>query len=426
LDRCMTTNKGHTDTGIIGFKFLFEQLAAMGRADDAMAVLEATDYPSIGFMGYNKYEPATENVWELWDAYTEGVGMNSRNHHMFSSYTKYLIENPGGVTQEASSTGFRSVTLKPAHVQGLSGATVTTETQHGVLNFTWERAGGLQCSRTPEDTVSELSCGTNGGTIKRVRFASFGRPTGGCGSFGVDAQCHVDVQSAVEQLCKGKASCSIPATVDAFGVPCTSSEDGAPHRLHVEVECTAPPAVHAAVSIPVTSTATLVLPVAGMSKATLATTNGEQLEQYDVQHTVDEHGREVVVAKLGSGNHHFSLAGAEPAIVVDAATAAKAATAKAVTVAAACPAHYHVNHVRFASFGNPVKTKGAVWTRGTCHLASAVSESEAACLGKNACTVTVDAARIAHVPHCDAHRAAAVLAIELECVADDGKLVAQL
>lgn len=188
-----------------------------------------------------------------------------------SRLLRYLIENPGGVTQEASSTGFRSVTLKPAHVQGLSGATVTTETQHGVLNFTWERAGGLQCSRTPEDTVSELSCGTNGGTIKRVRFASFGRPTGGCGSFGVDAQCHVDVQSAVEQLCKGKASCSIPATVDAFGVPCTSSEDGAPHRLHVEVECTAPPAVHAAVSIPVTSTATLVLPVAGTQICTIDT-----------------------------------------------------------------------------------------------------------------------------------------------------------
>ena len=50
----MTTNKGHTDTGIIGFKFLFEQLAAMGRADDAMAVLEATDYPSIGFMVRNQ------------------------------------------------------------------------------------------------------------------------------------------------------------------------------------------------------------------------------------------------------------------------------------------------------------------------------------------------------------------------------------
>ena len=31
LDRCMTKNKGHTDTGIIGFKFLFEQLAAMGK-----------------------------------------------------------------------------------------------------------------------------------------------------------------------------------------------------------------------------------------------------------------------------------------------------------------------------------------------------------------------------------------------------------
>ena len=89
LDMVATTYKDHNMCGIIGMKFLFEQLAAMGREDTALAVLESTSYPSIGFMAYNTYEDATENLWELWDAYTEGVGMNSRNHHMFSSYSKY-------------------------------------------------------------------------------------------------------------------------------------------------------------------------------------------------------------------------------------------------------------------------------------------------------------------------------------------------
>ena len=50
LDMVATTYKDHNMCGIIGMKFLFEQLAAMGREDTALAVLEGTSYPSIGFM----------------------------------------------------------------------------------------------------------------------------------------------------------------------------------------------------------------------------------------------------------------------------------------------------------------------------------------------------------------------------------------
>eukprot|EP00041_Stephanoeca_diplocostata_P034630 m.1188790 g.1188790 ORF g.1188790 m.1188790 type:complete len:564 (+) comp24554_c3_seq2:1260-2951(+) len=42
--------KHHSTCGIIGFKFLFEALAAMGRKDDALAVLEQVDYPGVGYM----------------------------------------------------------------------------------------------------------------------------------------------------------------------------------------------------------------------------------------------------------------------------------------------------------------------------------------------------------------------------------------
>lgn len=418
LNRLMTTNKAHTDTGIIGFKFLFEQLAAMGRADDALTVLETTSFPSIGFMGYNKYEPATENVWELWDGYTEGTGMNSRNHHMFSSFTKYMVEIGGGVAQVEGSAGFHDVVLKAAaSSSGLSGASVTTTTDHGVLNFTWERAGGLQCSRTPEGTAAELSCGVGGGTIDSVRFASFGRPIGACGGFGLDSGCHADAVAVVEKLCKGRATCTIPATVDALGVPCASSDDGAPHRLHVEVGCSNPPAVHASASVPVTTKATLVLPAAGMSTPVLTTTEGE--EYADVARTVDEHGKEVVVVALGSGNHKFTLAAAEPAVV-----AVGKAYAGSATVA--CPAGHHANHVRFASFGNPTANGGgAGHLQGQCHLGSAIIAAENACLGKQACTVAVDAGRIAGEPLCK-DVAVPALVVELECVANGSPVVVQL
>lgn len=71
----------HHSTGIIGWKFLFEGLKGGGHEDTALAILEQTDYPSIGHMFANSLEPASENLWELMDAFVEGHGMNSRNHH---------------------------------------------------------------------------------------------------------------------------------------------------------------------------------------------------------------------------------------------------------------------------------------------------------------------------------------------------------
>ena len=44
-------------------------------ADLALAMLEHTDYPSIGYNFANVLEPATENLWELQDAPFEGIYM---------------------------------------------------------------------------------------------------------------------------------------------------------------------------------------------------------------------------------------------------------------------------------------------------------------------------------------------------------------
>jgi hypothetical protein len=34
------------------------------------------------------------------DAFVEGVGMNSRNHHMWSSYSHYLVSGLAGISQD--------------------------------------------------------------------------------------------------------------------------------------------------------------------------------------------------------------------------------------------------------------------------------------------------------------------------------------
>ena len=135
-------------------------------------------------------------------------------------------------------------------------------------------------------------------------------------------------------------------------LPSTSCDDvlphteGAPHRLHVEVECTVPTAIHAEVSIPVSSTAQMVLPAAGISSPRLSASAGTITATEKLQVGLDHKGREVVVAAFGSGTHALSLVAAEPAVLIS-------AHAVGAKVTAACPANFHVNHVRFASYGNP-------------------------------------------------------------------------
>ncbi len=94
--------------------------------------------------------------------------------------------------------------------------------------------GGMCEANVAENANAPLKC-TGGGTISKVAFASYGTPTGSCGSFKVDPSCNSpNSVSVVEGLCLNKASCSIPVSNGGFnGDPCVN----VPKRLDVEIEC---------------------------------------------------------------------------------------------------------------------------------------------------------------------------------------------
>jgi hypothetical protein len=85
-----------------------------------------------------------------------------------------------------------------------------------------------------------LSCGPNGGTIKSIDFASFGRPTGLCGSYAINPACHAANSTAiVAAACVGQSSCTVPtsgAGGSPFGAPCA----GQATWLAVEATCSVP------------------------------------------------------------------------------------------------------------------------------------------------------------------------------------------
>ena len=204
----------HFYAGIIGFKFLFDALYDFGYQQDALAILEATDYPSIGFMITNTMEPATSNVWELIDGPYEGPGMNSRNHHMFSSYSSYLVRKLAGI-DVLYETGV--VSLFPAPHIDLSSSAATMQLPNGVVTHNWTKEGGIQCAKGfrgershPDANSLILSCGSEG-VIEEILFASYGQPSGvQCGEYVQHSTCHHSRSVEVtEKKCLGRNECEV-------------------------------------------------------------------------------------------------------------------------------------------------------------------------------------------------------------------------
>jgi len=153
-----------------------------------MDLAEQSDYPSWGYMAFNGIEPASA-VWELLDAPSEGPGMNSRNHHMFSSVSAWLYAL-AGISQNASSFGLTTLELHPASVNGLSSASAHVLGVRGRSSMRWTVNGGEQCALAPENQVAYIDCG-DGGSVVDIFFASFGTPVGGCGAgLASNTSCH--------------------------------------------------------------------------------------------------------------------------------------------------------------------------------------------------------------------------------------------
>lgn len=105
------------------------------------------------------------------------------------------------------------------------GSTVATEDGLAYCKQT------LVCAVVNESSNLSLACPR--GEISSIQFASFGTPTGACGAF-AESACHaISSTMVVGDACLGNATCTVPATTDAFGDPCV----GTMKQLAVEAEC---------------------------------------------------------------------------------------------------------------------------------------------------------------------------------------------
>lgn len=130
-------SKNNTWTGgIINNRYLFDVLANHGHVELAVEMLKSKTYPSYGYMFFNALEPARESMWELPNAPFQGVGMDSRNHHMFSSVGAFLIKHVAGL-QLVRPDDTRAFAVLPQRCEPLERADVTMRSSVGTLRFVW-------------------------------------------------------------------------------------------------------------------------------------------------------------------------------------------------------------------------------------------------------------------------------------------------
>lgn len=137
----ISIKNGTWSGGIINNRFLFDVLHDAGHGDVALIMLKRREYPSYGYMYFNDLEPAKECMWELPDAPFQGTGMNSRNHHMYSSVGHYLLTRVAGLSKAANGEFQAVVGSEPR-------SNVTLRTAAGDVAFSWQRSSALEVSVT--------------------------------------------------------------------------------------------------------------------------------------------------------------------------------------------------------------------------------------------------------------------------------------
>lgn len=265
----------HLSVGIIGEKYLTRALTATNNSDVAIDIMLQTTYPSFGWQFAHPDEPST-TLWELWNAPSEGPGMNSRAHVMHASVGAWLYTDVAGISQAPGSGGYESLLLWPRATThpSLPFASGSIETIRGKVALAWEAAANTSTTFSatatlPPNTGGEVrlpfppgtpttslvltdgappvTCAANaaenapftfscppGGLISAVAFASFGNPTGSCATGFTQGSCHAPTSTSVlEAACLGQNSCTISVDVNTFSDPC----NGEVKHLDAQVVC---------------------------------------------------------------------------------------------------------------------------------------------------------------------------------------------
>ncbi len=393
--------------GIVTVRYIFPLLSKLGQHDVALEIAQRTIFPSYGYMIYNNLEPST-TLWELWNV--DFGSKNSRNHHMFSSISGWLVTDVAGISLE---DGYDEIHFYPARALGLSHASVSLKYPKP-LHLSWHRSGGVQCAKQvenrsplnpilPKNEDLTISCGhEDGGTIAAVLFSSYGNPEGHCGGYYKLGSCHApNSLEVVEKLCLGRRSCTVPTGANFWGNPCHNSS----RCLIVSVQCKSETAelvyssIAVNISVPMGSRGFLHLPTHGKQNMRLLEGNNVVYSESSGLNSplalgvLSSHWDSTLTSllvELDSGDYSFTWKGDDPhRRYID----SRSVFLKDDTLELECSNSTGIiTAINWASYGNPeVKSSPRIiYHLGECHAGSSKHAVERQCVGKAKCTIQLN------------------------------------
>ncbi|MGK7394181.1 MAG: glycoside hydrolase family 78 protein [Candidatus Cyclobacteriaceae bacterium M3_2C_046] len=117
------------EVGVVGLKFLFESLTAMGQAEVVYKMVNQTDYPSYGWW----IEQGANTLWQDWD------GSMSLNHIMFGSVSEWYFRALAGINPDPQQPGFKHIIIKPNFIEDLQWVNADHDTPYGLVSSSWSR-----------------------------------------------------------------------------------------------------------------------------------------------------------------------------------------------------------------------------------------------------------------------------------------------
>lgn len=242
--------KGHLTSGIIGVKFILRELCRHQACDTAMKMVLYHDYPSYGYWFDNK----ATTLWENWQS-SQYHADGSKNHIMFGAQSNWYYQYLAGIRPMHNASNWDMFEIDPytnASLFDIDFIDASVDTLRGKINVLWQvYPNGYICGTGDEGENVNLECMDE---IASIPFASYGTPTGDCGTYKASSCNNNNTMSIVEGLCVGKKSCSIPVSNEEFKYdPCVDVKK----HLDVEALCKTPLTQTMDVTVPTGSTATI-------------------------------------------------------------------------------------------------------------------------------------------------------------------------
>jgi alpha-L-rhamnosidase len=134
------TRDTHLNVGVMGLRYLFEQLTRRGRGDLALALMRQDSYPGFGHL----IERGATTLWECWgeDGHDGTHGPRSRNHPFMGGYDNWFFNTLAGIRPDPESPGFRRFFLTPHPIPGLSWVRAHHEAPQGRIASDWRLRDG--------------------------------------------------------------------------------------------------------------------------------------------------------------------------------------------------------------------------------------------------------------------------------------------